>query len=89
MTRRKARKSFEYDPTQDPNGAGIPNIKYDHLGKRNAENTDKPESAVQRLQERSGDLLGVWRRDPTPIHPFGVDKFMESSKRRGQVYFLL
>jgi len=84
--RRKARKSFEHDPSQDPDGGAIPDITYPHLGNRNVGNVEKPPSAVQRLQDRSTDLLGVWRQDPTPTHPFGLDKFKGlHNTRRGQV----
>lgn len=88
VRRRKARKSFEHDPAQDPDGGAIPDITYPHLGKRNMGHVEKPPSAVQRLQDRTTDLLGVWRQDPTPTHPFGLEKFKGSqreSSRRGQV----
>jgi len=86
MHRRKARKSFEHDPAQDPAGEGIPDITYPHLGKRTLGHVEKPPSAVQRLQDRPTDLLGVWRQDPTPTHPFGLDKFKGSQgAHRGQV----
>ena len=84
--RRKARKSFEHDPSQDPDGGAIPDITYPHLGNRTVGHVEKRPSAVQRLQDRSTDLLGVWRQDPTPMHPFGLDNFKGlQNTRRGQV----
>ena len=81
-TRRKARKSFEHDPTLDPNGAGIPDINYQHLGKRVTGHIEPLPSSVQRLQDRAGvDLLGLWRQDPTPTHPFGIDNVKTSARR--------
>ena len=56
---RRQRKTFEHDPTQDPNGAGIPDITYGHLGKRLTGHVDKPKSAVQRLQDRVGTGMCV------------------------------
>lgn len=84
--RRKARKSFEYDPTQDANGMGIADIKYEHIGKRLSEHVEKPKSALERLQDRPGtDLLGVWRKDPTPTHPLGTDKCAASPAHKRRV----
>ena len=80
---RRARKGFEHDPAQDPNGGGIADITYPHLGKRLDQHVEPPPSAVERLGQRSGaNLLGTWRQDPTPTHPFGVEKGKGVAGRR-------